>query len=168
MDTGGALQVPSGPVPFEASGTPGTSGPVAAVLQHLVHVEITLPDSYPGNVTLSGRLSVAPAAGGALAAAVTMTDGSNSAPGSLALPAVPNSGTTFWCLQVCVSAALDPSSRVVGQVSMKTSTTAAPAADAGNIILMQHQVKASDSVPWSAGVAAASSLGTGPTLNDLA
>jgi hypothetical protein len=143
LTTGGQLPTPATPVPV-ASGGP------APTLQPLIQFKVTLPDTYPGNVTFAGRVS--PVSGSALGASVAMTGL------PIALPAVPGSGTVFWALQVNLA---------TGAVTMKTSTVAAPTADTGNLVIMSHKVVNGDTVPWSAGVAAATTLGTAPTFPDL-
>ena len=143
LTTGGQLPTPSTPLNPAAGGA-------APVMQPLVQLKVSLPDAYPGNVTFAGKIS--PVAGNQLQPSMLMTGS------PIALPAVPGSGTTWWALQVNLT---------TGAVTLLTSSTGAPTAAAGNLILMQHQVKASDTVPWSAGVAAATSLGTAPTFTDL-
>lgn len=59
--------------------------------------------------------------------------------GTVTVPAAPGSGTTFWCIQV---------NYLTGAVSLKTSSTAAPTADANNVVIFQHVVKTGDVIPW--------------------
>src|SRR5260221_9732695 len=95
LDTGGALAVPTAPLGL-AQGGP------APVLQPLIHLNVSLPDAYAGNVTFSGKVS--PVVGVSLGAGVVITGS------PIALPGVPGSGTVFWCLQVNLT---------TGVVSMK-------------------------------------------------
>jgi hypothetical protein len=150
LTTGGQLPTPSTPLAV-------ADGGVAPVLQPLVQFKVNLPDTYSGqNVTFAGKIS--PVVSGQLQPSIVMTGS------PIALPAVPSSGlTTKWALQVNLT---------TGVVTMLQNTgtsagVAAPAASAGCLIIMQSATVNGDTIPWTSGVSAATTLGTAPTFIDL-
>jgi hypothetical protein len=119
------------------------------VLHRRPFAEITfqLPDAFPGNLLLQGIVQGVDAAGtqgkpDTQLAVVTVT------PNSLALPAVPGSGNTFWNVQV------DP---FTGTATIFTSSTADPAPqpcaapNAANVqmIVARQTLPTGSTLPWA-------------------
>lgn len=107
----------------------------------LVDTWVELPDAYPGNVLIVGAVQAVAAAlpsGASNAAYQTLQTLQTN---SLALPAVPGSGQTYWNIQVDVTS---------GATTIQTSNSAPPAPINGNnVIVCASQVNSGDTVPWA-------------------
>lgn len=122
------------------SGTTGGASSDGTKLYALQQVSFQLPDSFPGNILLEGviqPLSTDGIAGGG--SPVIFGTAVQLATNSIALPAVPGSGTTYYILQA---------NTTTGVVTLKSSSVAAPAADAGNVVIFTHSVPTGATIPW--------------------
>jgi len=114
----------------------GIKGSTNAV-ETFVQVQIQLPDSFPGNLTISGF--VQGVLNGVTQAVMQITNGSGGQ--TIALPAVPGSGNTFWNVQIDVT---------TGTATIQTSSVADPALlNSNNVIVARQTLPTGATQPWS-------------------
>ncbi|HLG72145.1 MAG TPA: hypothetical protein VFE42_20695 [Chloroflexota bacterium] len=102
-------------MPITVSSTTGDGQKVT-----LIDTDVTLPDSGT-SVSVVGSVQTP----GQSAVAITGSP--------VASPGVPGSGTNYWIIQV---------NTATGAASVKSSTSAMPTADPGNVVVFQQQIAA--------------------------